>query len=71
MPLLDYFYVLQFENKEYFKSFKLDEEGYLTSSDLHDASKMHNMLEVIEVASELKTKCNVQCEVREIQVVTR
>ncbi|ARV43913.1 hypothetical protein RS399_21775 [Bacillus inaquosorum] len=71
MPLLDYFYVLQFENKEYFKVFKLDESGYLTSSDLHEASKMHNMLEVIEVASELKTKCNVQCEVREIQVVTR
>ncbi|MEG7377889.1 hypothetical protein V5785_00760 [Bacillus subtilis] len=71
MPLLDYFYVLQFENKEYFKSFKLDEDGYFTSSNLHEASKMHNMLEVIEVASELKTKCNVQCEVREIQVVTR
>lgn len=35
------------------------------------ASKIHNMLEVIEVASELKTKCNVQCEVREIQVVKR
>lgn len=49
----------------------LDEDGYLTSSDLHEASKMHNMLEVIEVASELKTKCNVQCEVREIQVVKR
>ncbi|MCY7829886.1 hypothetical protein MOF52_16675 [Bacillus inaquosorum] len=71
MPLLDYFYVLQFENKEYFKSFKLDESGYLTSNDLHEASKMHNMLEVIEVASELKIKCDVQCEVREIQVVTR
>ncbi|MBL4968973.1 hypothetical protein [Bacillus halotolerans] len=71
MPLLDYFYVLQFENKEYFKSFKLDEDGYLTSSDLHEASKMHNMLEVIEVATELNMKCNVQCEVREIQVVTR
>lgn len=54
MPLVDYFYVLQFENKEYLKSFKLDEDGYLTSSDLHEASKMHNMLEVIEVASELK-----------------
>ncbi|EIM11715.1 hypothetical protein UY9_05622 [Bacillus atrophaeus C89] len=25
MPLVDYFYVLQFENKEYFKSFKLGE----------------------------------------------
>ncbi|WP_339181707.1 hypothetical protein NST56_10135 [Bacillus sp. FSL R5-0560] len=71
MPLLDYFYVLQFENKEYFKSFKLDESGYLTSNDLHEASKMHNMLEVIEVASELKIKCDVQCEVREIQVVSR
>ncbi|MFC9656662.1 hypothetical protein ACFVIX_12745 [Bacillus subtilis] len=71
MPLLDYFYVLQFENKEYFKSFKLDEDAYLTSSDLHEASKMHNMLEVIEVASELKTKYNVQCEVREIQVIKR
>ncbi|MCM3008468.1 hypothetical protein QP741_00610 [Bacillus subtilis] len=71
MSLLDYFYVLQLENKEYFKAFKLDESGYLTSSDLHEASKMHNMLEVIEVASELKTKCNVRCEVREIQVVTR
>ncbi|MCY8958191.1 hypothetical protein [Bacillus atrophaeus] len=71
MPLLDYFYVLQFENNEYFKSFKLDESGYLTSNDLHGASKMQTMLEVIEVASELKTKCNVQCEVREIQVVTR
>ncbi|MGY3839588.1 hypothetical protein ACWNPK_21010, partial [Bacillus atrophaeus] len=45
--------------------------GYLTSNDLHGASKMQTMLEVIEVASELKTKCNVQCEVREIQVVTR
>ena len=71
MPLLDYFYVLQFENKEYFKSFKLDEDGYLTSSDLHGASKLQTMYEVIEVASELKTKCNVKCEVREIQVVTR
>ncbi|MCY8600330.1 hypothetical protein MOD33_06020 [Bacillus spizizenii] len=71
MHLLDYFYVLQFENKEYFKSFKLDEDGYLTSSDLREASKMQNMLEVIEVASELKTRCNVQCEVREIQVVKR
>lgn len=71
MPLLDYFYVLQFENKEYFKSFKLEEDGYFTSSDLHGASKLQTMYEVIEVASELKTKCNVQCEVREIQVVTR
>ncbi|WP_406620501.1 hypothetical protein [Bacillus atrophaeus] len=71
MPLLAYFYVLQFENKEYFKSFKLDEDGYLTSSDLHGASKLQIMYEVIEVASELKTKCNVQCGVREIQVVTR
>ncbi|QHM15352.1 hypothetical protein C7M29_03055 [Bacillus subtilis] len=71
MPLLDYFYVLQFENKEYFKSFKLDEDGYLTSNDLHCASKLQTMYEVIEVASELKTRCNVQCEVREIQVVTR
>ncbi|CAI6268301.1 hypothetical protein NRS6167_10295 [Bacillus subtilis] len=43
----------------------------MTSNDLHGASKLHNMLEVIEVASELKTKCNVQCEVREIQVVKR
>ncbi|WP_416042505.1 hypothetical protein [Bacillus subtilis] len=71
MPLLDYFYVLQFENKEYFKSFNLDEDGYLTSSDLHGASKLQTMYEVIEIASELKTKCNVQCEVREIQVVKR
>ncbi|MDQ4711952.1 hypothetical protein PUW21_11165 [Bacillus subtilis] len=71
MPLLDYFYVLQFENKEYFKSFKLDEDGYLTSSDLHGASKLQTIHEVIEIASELKTKCNVQCEVREIQVVKR
>ncbi|CUB29338.1 hypothetical protein BN2127_JRS7_04016 [Bacillus subtilis] len=71
MPLLDYFYVLQLENKEYFKSFKLDEDGYLTSSDLHGASKLQTVYEVIEVASELKTKCNVQCEVREIQVVKR
>ncbi|MCY9084307.1 hypothetical protein ABE208_16220 [Bacillus inaquosorum] len=71
MPLIDYFYVLQFGNKEYFKSFKLDEDGYLTSSDLHGASKLQTMYEVIEVASELKTKCNVQCEVRVIQVVTR
>lgn len=39
MPLLDYFYVLQFENKEYFKLFKLEEDGYLISSDLHGASK--------------------------------
>lgn len=54
MPLVVYFYVLQFENKEYLKSFKLDEDGYLTSSDLHEASKMHNILEVIEIASELK-----------------
>lgn len=69
MPLLDYFYVLQFENKEYFKSFKLDEDGYMTSNDLHRASKLQTMYEVIEVASELKTRCNVQCEVREIQVV--
>ncbi|MGY3839321.1 hypothetical protein ACWNPK_19650, partial [Bacillus atrophaeus] len=45
--------------------------GYLTSNDFHGASKMQTKLEVIEVASELKTKCNVQCEVREIQVVTR
>ncbi|CAF1851937.1 hypothetical protein [Bacillus subtilis] len=71
MSLIDYFYVLQFENKEYFKSFKLDEGGYLTSSDLHGASKLQTMYEVIEVASELKTKCNVQCEVREIQVIKR
>lgn len=47
MPLLDYFYVLQFENNEYFKSFKLDESGYLTSNDLYGASKMQTMLEVI------------------------
>ncbi|MDI6587213.1 hypothetical protein [Bacillus subtilis] len=71
MPLIDYFYVLQFENKEYFKSFNLDEDGYLTSSDHHGASKLQTMYEVIEVASELKTKCNVQCEVREIQVIKR
>ncbi|QHM00518.1 hypothetical protein Goe11_c00760 [Bacillus phage vB_BsuS-Goe11] len=71
MPLIDYFYVLQFDNKEYFKSFKLDEDGYLTSSELHGASKLQTMYEVIEVASELKIKCNVQCEVREIQVVKR
>ncbi|MEC2137359.1 hypothetical protein P9F07_20045 [Bacillus subtilis] len=71
MPLIDYFYVLQFGNKEYFKSFKLDEDGYLTSSDLPGASKLQTMYEVIEVASELKTKCNVQCEIREIQVVKR
>ncbi|MCY7823298.1 hypothetical protein MOB34_05690 [Bacillus spizizenii] len=71
MPLIDYFYVLQFENKEYFKSFQLDEDGFLTSRDIHGASKLQTMYEVIEVASELKTKCNVQCEVREIQVVTR
>ncbi|AUS14096.1 hypothetical protein [Bacillus stercoris] len=70
MPLLDYFYVLQFENKEYFKS-KLDEEGYLTSSYLHGTSKLQTMYEIIEVANELKSKCNVQCEVREIQVVKR
>lgn len=44
MSLLDYFYVLQLENKEYFKAFKLDESGYLTSSDLHEASKMHNII---------------------------
>lgn len=56
MPLIAYFYVLQFENNEYFKSFKLDESGYLTSSDLHGASKMHNMLEVIEVASEAQNE---------------
>ncbi|WGD88733.1 hypothetical protein P5611_011410 [Bacillus subtilis] len=54
-----------------FASFKLDGDGYLTSSDLHGASKLQTMYEVIEVASELKTKCNVQCEVREIQVVKR
>ncbi|WP_396583206.1 hypothetical protein ACFVP7_10325 [Bacillus sp. SG20033] len=71
MPLIDYFYVLQFENKEYFRSFNLDEDDYLTSSDLHGASKLQTMYEVIEVASELKSKCNVQCEVREIQVVKR
>ncbi|MCY9166780.1 hypothetical protein [Bacillus atrophaeus] len=71
MPLVDYFYVLQFENKEYFKSFKLGESRYLTSKDLHGASKMQTMLEVVEVASELKTKCNVLYEVREIQVVKR
>ncbi len=53
-------YVLQFENKEYFKAFMLDESGYLTSKDIHGASKMQTMLEVIEVASELKTKCNVR-----------
>lgn len=38
----------------------LDESGYLTSKDIHGASKMQTMLEVIEVASELKTKCNVR-----------
>lgn len=60
--MIDYFYVLQFENKEYFKSFQLDEDGYFTSSDLHDASKLQTMYEVIEVGSELKTKCNVRLE---------
>lgn len=34
MPLLDYFYVLQFENNKYLKLFKLDDSGYLTSDDL-------------------------------------
>ncbi|QHK03770.1 hypothetical protein C7M18_02667 [Bacillus velezensis] len=43
----------------------------MTSSELHGASKLQTMYEVIEIASELKTKCNVQCEVREIQIVEK
>ncbi|MCY7947657.1 hypothetical protein P8891_11615 [Bacillus atrophaeus] len=71
MPLLDYFYVLQFENKEYFKSFKLDGIGYITSDNLHEASKFYTMAEVLEIANELYLSFDAISGVRKIEVVKR
>ncbi|MCY8944172.1 hypothetical protein [Bacillus atrophaeus] len=71
MPLLDYFYVLQFENNEYFRSFKLDGSGYFTSDDLHEASKLYTMAEVLEIANELYLSFDAISGVRKIEVVKR
>lgn len=43
MPVIDIFFVIQFENDDYFKSFKLDGSGYKTSKGLHGASKFTTM----------------------------
>lgn len=69
MPLLDYFYVLQFENDEYFRSFKLDGSGYITSNDLHETSKLYTMSEVLEIANELFLSFDAISGVRKIEVV--
>ena len=43
MPVIDIFFVIQFENDDYFNSFKLDGSGYKTSKELHGASKFTTM----------------------------
>ncbi|MFV4887517.1 hypothetical protein RY279_18930 [Bacillus velezensis] len=47
MPVIDNFFVIQFENDDYFKSFKLDGSGYKTSKGLHGASKFTTMSEAL------------------------
>ncbi|MCR4367976.1 MULTISPECIES: hypothetical protein [Bacillus amyloliquefaciens group] len=49
MPVIDNFFVIQFENDDYFKSFKLDGSGYKTSKGLHTKFKTTSAIRQIEV----------------------
>ncbi|ASZ03938.1 MULTISPECIES: hypothetical protein [Bacillus] len=71
MPVIDTFFVIQFENDDYFKSFKLDGSGYKTSKGLHGASKFITMSEALMIANELRTEFNVTSAIRQIEVITR
>ncbi|WP_270354331.1 hypothetical protein [Bacillus velezensis] len=71
MPVIDIFFVIQFENDDYFKSFKLDGSGYKTSKGLHGASKFITMSEALMIANELRTEFNVTSAIRQIEVITR
>ncbi|MGG1363609.1 hypothetical protein ABE287_18480 [Bacillus velezensis] len=71
MPVIDTFFVIQFENNDYFKSFKLDESGYKTSKGLHGASKFTTMSEALVIANELHTEFKATSAIRQIEVITR
>ncbi|OCB99057.1 hypothetical protein P5487_009580 [Bacillus amyloliquefaciens] len=45
MPVIDNFFVIQFENNDYFRSFILDGSGYKSSKGLHGASEFTTMSE--------------------------
>ncbi|QXW51652.1 hypothetical protein KXY09_10905 [Bacillus velezensis] len=69
MPVIDNFFVIQFENDDYFKSFKLDGSGYKTSKGLHTASAIRQ-IEVI-TSKGLHTKFKTTSAIRQIEVITR
>lgn len=72
MPVIDNFFVIQFENDDYFKSFKLDgRSGYKTSKGLHGASKFTTMSEALVIANELHTEFKATSAIRQIEVITR
>ncbi|MCC9021776.1 hypothetical protein [Bacillus nakamurai] len=71
MPVIDNFFVIQFENDDYFRSFKLDGSGYKTSKGLHGASKFTTMSEALVIANELYTEFKAVSDVKQIEVVTR
>ncbi|MCP9020101.1 MULTISPECIES: hypothetical protein [Bacillus amyloliquefaciens group] len=71
MSVIDTFFVIQFENDDYFKSFKLDGSGYIVSQGLHDASKFTTMSEALAIANELHTEFKVTSAIRQIEVITR
>ncbi|AEB23451.1 MULTISPECIES: hypothetical protein [Bacillus amyloliquefaciens group] len=71
MPVIDTFFVIQFENDDYFKSFKLDGSGYKTSKGLHSASKFTTMSEALVIANELHTEFKVTSAIRQIEIIIR
>ncbi|WP_127010670.1 hypothetical protein [Bacillus velezensis] len=71
MPVIDTFFVIQFENDDYFKSFKLDGSGYKTSKGLHSASKLTIMSEALAIANELHMEFKATSAIRQIEVITR
>ncbi|KXZ22362.1 hypothetical protein P4T89_12905 [Bacillus nakamurai] len=71
MPVIDSFFVIQFENDDYFKSFKLDNSGYIVSQGLHGASKFTTMSEALVISNELHTQFKATSAIRQIEVITR
>ncbi|MEC2352539.1 hypothetical protein P9H15_02380 [Bacillus velezensis] len=71
MPVIDNFFVIQFENDDFFKSFELDGSGYKTSKGLHGASKFTTMSEALVVSNELHIQFKATSAIRQIEVITR
>lgn len=71
MSVIDTFFVIQFENDDYFKSFKLDGSGYKTSKGLLGASKFTTMSEDLVIANELHTEFEANSAIRQIEVIIR